>query len=236
MKKIFAISDIHGCDHLLTKLLKIIDWDKEKNNNSKLIFLGDYVDKGTDSVKTLKHIKSLKEDSPQNVIILLGNHDFAWLEQAKYYNSMSFYSKILKSPFIKFKQVLNCLDDTAYYYIDTMSDKTIYFVHAGFELDKPLSEQSEDALLWLREEFFCNNNLIHEDFKDSIIVFGHTPTPFMEEDILSASKVKHLDNSKVLMIDNFKIDIDTGAFFTGELSALEIIENNGLSFKVYSTI
>lgn len=236
MKKIFAISDIHGCDHLLTKLLKIIDWDKEKNNNSKLIFLGDYVDKGTDSVKTLKHIKSLKEDSPQNVIILLGNHDFAWLEQAKYYNSMSFYSKILKSPFIKFKQVLNCLDDTAYYYIDTMSDKTIYFVHAGFELDKPLSEQSEDALLWLREEFFCNNNLIHEDFKDSIIVFGHTPTPFMEEDILSASRVKHLDNSKVLMIDNFKIDIDTGAFFTGELSALEIIENNGLSFKVYSTI
>lgn len=236
MKKIFAISDIHGCDHLLTKLLKIIDWDKEKNNNSKLIFLGDYVDKGTDSVKTLKHIKSLKEDSPQNVITLLGNHDFAWLEQAKYYNSMSFYSKILKSPFIKFKQVLNCLDDTAYYYIDTMSDKTIYFVHAGFELDKPLSEQSEDALLWLREEFFCNNNLIHEDFKDSIIVFGHTPTPFMEEDILSASRVKHLDNSKVLMIDNFKIDIDTGAFFTGELSALEIIENNGLSFKVYSTI
>lgn len=236
MKKIFAISDIHGCDHLLTKLLKIIDWDKEKNNNSKLIFLGDYVDKGTDSVKTLKHIKSLKEDSPQNVITLLGNHDFAWLEQAKYYNSMSFYSKILKSPFIKFKQVLNCLDDTDYYYIDTMSDKTIYFVHAGFELDKPLSEQSEDALLWLREEFFCNNNLIHEDFKDSIIVFGHTPTPFMEEDILSASRVKHLDNSKVLMIDNFKIDIDTGAFFTGELSALEIIENSGLSFKVYSTI
>lgn len=236
MKKIFAISDIHGCDHLLTKLLKIIDWDKEKNNNSKLIFLGDYVDKGTDSVKTLKHIKSLKEDSPQNVIILLGNHDFAWLEQAKYYNSMSFYSKILKSPFIKFKQVLNCLDDTAYYYIDTMNDKTIYFVHAGFELDKPLSEQSEDALLWLREEFFCNNNLIHEDFKNSIIVFGHTPTPFMEEDILSASRVKHLDNSKVLMIDNFKIDIDTGAFFTGELSALEIIENNGLSYKVYSTI
>lgn len=236
MKKIFAISDIHGCDHLLTKLLKIIDWDKEKNNNSKLIFLGDYVDKGTDSVKTLKHIKSLKEDSPQNVITLLGNHDFAWLEQAKYYNSMSFYSKILKSPFIKFKQVLNCLDDTDYYYIDTMSDKTIYFVHAGFELDKPLSEQSEDALLWLREEFFCNNNLIHEDFKDSIIVFGHTPTPFMEDDILSASRVKHLDNSKVLMIDNFKIDIDTGAFFTGELSALEIIENNGLNFKVYSTI
>ncbi len=238
MKKIFAISDIHGCDKLLTKLLETINWNEERNKDSQLIFLGDYVDKGNESLKVLKHIKQLKKDNPQNVIVLLGNHDFAWMEQANFYNELRFYSKIFNNSLSKTKAILECLNDFKYYHVQKMADKTIYFVHAGFELDKPLSEQNKEILLWARDEFFLYNKMVHQDFQNSIFVFGHTPTIYIE-DIFEdkANRIKHLDNSRVLIIDNSKIDIDTGAAFIGVLSALEIAEdNNKLKFRVHSAI
>lgn len=236
MKKIFAISDIHGCDNLLTKLLEIINWDEEKDKDSKLIFLGDYVDKGNESLKVLKHIKKLKKDNPQNVTVLLGNHDYGWIEQANFYKDSNFYSKIF-SKISKTTTILELLNYFEYYHVEKLADKKIYFVHAGFELNKSLAEQNQELMIWLRDEFFFSNEIIHSDFENSVIVFGHTPTIYIDdvyEDKLD--RVKHLDNSKVLIIDNFKIDIDTGAAFVGELSALEITENNNkLKFKVYST-
>lgn len=74
----YVIPDIHGQYDKLNKLLnKIID---RKQPNDKIIFLGDYIDRGKDSAKVIDLIHSIKNRN--DVILLMGNHDIA------FYNSI----------------------------------------------------------------------------------------------------------------------------------------------------
>jgi len=67
MSKIYAIGDIQGCAPSLKALVKKLP------KQSKMIFLGDLVNRGPDSLGTLRHLKQLQED--QRVECILGNHD-----------------------------------------------------------------------------------------------------------------------------------------------------------------
>jgi len=67
MKDIYAVGDIQGCseqlDHLVKKLPK----------NSKIVCLGDLVNRGPDSLGTLRKLKAWQEHGQAECI--LGNHD-----------------------------------------------------------------------------------------------------------------------------------------------------------------
>ena len=67
----FAIGDIHGRADLLRDLLAQIN----PANDHKLVFLGDYVDRGPDSADTLNQLFELAKDKPEDVICLMGNHE-----------------------------------------------------------------------------------------------------------------------------------------------------------------
>ncbi len=67
MSSIFAIGDVQGCLSSLNALIK------ELPPGSKLIFLGDLVNRGPDSLGTLRRLKQLQETSVAECI--LGNHD-----------------------------------------------------------------------------------------------------------------------------------------------------------------
>jgi len=67
MSKIYAVGDIQGCAPSLRALLKKLPAD------SKMIFLGDLVNRGPDSLGTLRFLKRLQED--QRIECILGNHD-----------------------------------------------------------------------------------------------------------------------------------------------------------------
>lgn len=69
----------------------------------------------------------------------------------------------------------------------------------------PLGAQSEHDLLWIRDEF-----LLHEEDFGKIVVHGHTPAPQPE-------------------IRPNRINIDTGAYATGQLTCL-VLDDDGMRF------
>ena len=68
------IGDIHGqfydMDHMFQKVI-----DKRNLPETKLLFLGDYVDRGMYSVEVLTMLFALKLNHPRSVIMLRGNHE-----------------------------------------------------------------------------------------------------------------------------------------------------------------
>ena len=67
MSKIYAVGDVQGCTPSLKALLKKIP------KQSKMIFLGDLVNRGPDSLGALRLLKTLQESGRAECI--LGNHD-----------------------------------------------------------------------------------------------------------------------------------------------------------------
>ena len=67
MSSVFAIGDVQGCLSSLNQLMAKLP------KNAKLIFLGDLVNRGPDSLGTLRRLKQLHEKGIAECI--LGNHD-----------------------------------------------------------------------------------------------------------------------------------------------------------------
>lgn len=67
----FAIADVHGELTLLRRLLQQIPLA------AQLIFLGDYLDRGEDSLGTVAFLQALAHERP--CLFLRGNHDAEWL-------------------------------------------------------------------------------------------------------------------------------------------------------------
>ncbi len=71
------IGDVHSDDLSVQKLLNSVDFYSKvsKKVPIKLIFMGDYVDRGKAHLKTLERIMLLKILFPDHVFLLRGNHD-----------------------------------------------------------------------------------------------------------------------------------------------------------------
>ena len=78
MKKLLIIPDVHGRSFWRSAV------EKEK---TKTIFLGDYVDPYSwegftraDAIKALEDVIELKKERGDDIVLLLGNHDYQYLE------------------------------------------------------------------------------------------------------------------------------------------------------------
>ncbi len=72
---IYAIGDVQGCYQQLKALLEKLKFRSDKD---KLWFAGDIINRGPDSLKTIRFIRSLED----NAITVLGNHDLHTLAVA----------------------------------------------------------------------------------------------------------------------------------------------------------
>jgi serine/threonine protein phosphatase 1 len=227
---IYAIGDIHGCLTQLTSLhKKILSNDKFKVNEDLLVYLGDYIDRGLNSKQVIEQIIKLKKKQIK-IILLMGNHeemmtDFLfnkknnikdWLNFGADQTFKSYDVEIVE--FIKDgfdDNVINKLRDKLLEkmssdHIDffnnlelTYSTEKYLFVHAGIDPKKKLIDQNKKDYLWSRSIDFFN-----EDFKsEKIIVHGHTP----EKDYVNFP---------------YRINIDTGCYFSGKLSSVCLNDEN----------
>ncbi len=80
MQTIYAMSDIHGMLGQFRARLKQLNMSDFRSGKAKQILLGDYIDRGFNSLKVLETIYDLKADLGENMIVLMGNHDKWFLD------------------------------------------------------------------------------------------------------------------------------------------------------------
>lgn len=92
--KYIIIGDVHGFS----------DWKeiiKEHPDYDKVIFVGDYLDSFTisvdDQVSNFKEILNFKKDNLDNVILLIGNHDYHYSNRCPAYEFYSGYKNKTKT-------------------------------------------------------------------------------------------------------------------------------------------
>lgn len=170
----FAIGDIHGCLGALRRLLR--DCAKHAGGASyRLIFIGDYIDRGPESRAVLETLRELEQSNPGNVICLLGNHEellltaveggdqLRWLANGGVETLASYGTR---NPMDLPADIVDWIRSLRLFF----DDGKRYFVHAGVDPDLPLDEQTREAMLWIRTRF-------HQSARDygRLIVHGHTP-------------------------------------------------------------
>jgi bis(5'-nucleosyl)-tetraphosphatase (symmetrical) len=76
----YVIGDLQGCAHEAQVLLDHIEQDAQ--GDARILFVGDLINRGPDSLTALRRMKALVETSDGRVEALLGNHDLHLLAVA----------------------------------------------------------------------------------------------------------------------------------------------------------
>lgn len=206
----YIFGDIHGCYNRLLGLFDKLEGIIK--DDDILVFLGDYIDRGTYSYEVIEYLISISGRG-NKTIFLKGNHEDMFLKYLRGEDSAGIYLDNgggmtlqsykkncgrLKIPqeHQKFFQNLQL-----YYEKDDFIS-----VHAGFNPKVyNIEQQLEKDILWIREEFYRA-----ERRWDKTIIFGHTPCIILGRKLQSV----YFDEGRNI------IGIDTGAVYGGVLTCL----------------
>lgn len=210
--KIFAIGDIHGCYGKLTELLNRLPY---RAGRDRLVFLGDYLNRGGESAKVLDLLCDLQANDP-GVVALIGNHEYLLLEYQRsgdtallpYLRAMGLEATLSSyqargDSSLQLNDFLPPAHRTFLQHLLPYWETEGYiFVHAGLEAGIPLAEQDLASLCEVRDIFLDSDH----DFGKKVI-FGHTPF-------------------EMPLVTSGKIGIDTGAVYGNLLTAVELPGEN----------
>ena len=205
---VFAIGDLHGCPDELEVLLTRLG----AGSDDTLVFLGDYIDRGPGVRAVVARLIRLRAEAPRTVF-LRGNHEdmlLAYLGLPGHYAdaylanggaaTLASYrvpagvlgaaaAALLPPDHLEFLRTL----------VLTHQHDRYLFVHAGVRPGVTLERQSEEDLLWIREEFFAARHDL-----PWTVVFGHTP------------------QREVRLGLPFHLGLDTGLVYGNKLSCLDV--------------
>ncbi len=203
-QRTFVFGDIHGC---LTPLRKLVDRIGWAPHSDRLIFVGDFIDRGPDSRDVVDFIIELQGLSAR-VEGVMGNHEAMLLDYLHGKNRdlyiMNGGGSTLAGYGAKGEGNAPRIPDDHLAFFNSLpyliEMDEFFVVHAGFRPGVAVKEQSRHDMVWIREPFIYSE----ADFGKRVL-FGHTPfhEPF------------EMDN---------KIGLDTGAVYGNRLTCLELPE------------
>jgi serine/threonine protein phosphatase 1 len=224
---LLAIGDVHGCsaqlDAMLGFLEPVIDAAQGSGRSCELVMLGDYADRGPDSLGVLGRLPALGTGlRGARVHLLRGNHDQMLLECLREVPLPGMFELWLQNggnrvlaeagigpghatPHGLSALLRERLGPEVTSLLRRLGVCRLLggylFVHGGVHPEVPLEEHSVDDLVWMREPFLSTTRWRHP----FTVVHGHTP--------LGPEIFPH------------RIGLDSGCFFTGVLTAVEIADN-----------
>jgi serine/threonine protein phosphatase 1 len=230
--RIYAMGDVHGRADLLKLMHERIEAEiaRDKPADWRIIHLGDYVDRGTDSKAVLDFLVAAHRRD-ERIVSLAGNHDVGFLEFLDKPDPATLFARfggaetaqsygvtLDCSHSMALRQshsaLMDAVDDSHVAFLRarpfsaTMGD--FFFCHAGIRPEVALDKQAAEDLIWIRADF-----LDYRALHPKIIVHGHTP--FAEPEILPN-----------------RVNVDTLAYRSGVLTALVVegAEKRMLSVRV----
>jgi len=159
--KRYVIGDVHGCYDELCELFEKI----EKHHGGydyKLIFVGDYVDRGPKSKEVVEFIMKMQQ---RGHVALMGNHEDMLIAGEYMYAAETIVSfGGFRGHYIP-DWAMDWMKALPKYY----EDDTIIVAHAGANPAFPMNEQTDTMLLWLRYQPHHNAHMGKHFYH------GHTP-------------------------------------------------------------
>ncbi|AGB72556.1 MULTISPECIES: metallophosphoesterase [Rhizobium] len=191
---IYALSDIHGSyDEMVEAERRIVSDARNLPGRKLLMYLGDYVDRGPRSGDVLAHLSAPPPEGFDRYA-LCGNHDDVFLRFLDDPETNSHWLEFGALPtFASYGIDARHLLFDLGYSIRQLRDMTLnamppahvdllrslavavildstLFVHAGIKPGIPLSIQTDEDLMWIREPFLSEGPQL-----PLLVIHGHTP-------------------------------------------------------------
>ena len=174
----YCFPDIHGCREALEKALDFVY--RENPEGGKIVFLGDYIDRGPDNLGVLRIVMNPPEN--WEFITLMGNHEEMFLDS--FYNRTSFYdskaaidiAEFNRDDFLTYHQVHQGIDREVISWMRNLKlfhikDQNV-FAHAFYDDTRDPEDQVSRDVVWTRMDDWMSYQNSKQGF---FLTHGHTP-------------------------------------------------------------
>lgn len=165
MSKILALGDTHGRE----------TWKRFVNPElyDKIIFIGDYFDsfniKGEDQIKNFLDIMEFKNKYPDKVVLLIGNHDFHYLEMGEQYSGYQTGFQYQIRPLVKdnLKHMVMCYKHEDFLFTHAGVTNT-WLNSVGYNGEDPLDIFLNDLFTYQPKKFCFTPGPKHDAYGNEI--------------------------------------------------------------------
>lgn len=235
----FIIGDVHGCIDELNELMQVLAPDIDDH----LIFIGDLIDRGPDSIGVVRQVFQWSKE--MNVNLILGNHEEKFLRYVQHIKDGSGIEKQMKR-IDEFPQLLDALGDDELSFLQKafhsihLTDYNSLLIHGGvwrnIHFSLPATYLYKEDNSAINKQLSLLNKTRYLNPEGKFVSYGEEKP----EDIFWADEYKgqfghiYFGHHPFMQSNPYQFThataIDTGCVYGGWLTAVELFENQ-VEFK-----